>query len=146
MSMYKDFKTDTGKEQDGIWIKYDTFQVRIARSGGSNKKYAKLLEVKARPFRRAIETETMSAERGNELVRDVFAEACVLDWETLQTTDKGDVWVKGIEAQDGTILPFSVANVLDTFKALPELYKDLQEMSNKVSLWRAADVEAASGN
>ncbi len=145
MSMFKSFKTDTSLEQKGVVIEYDDFRVTIARSGGSNKKYAKALEAKTRPIRRAIETDTLGEERGRAILHEVFAEAVVLNWETRIGIEEDD-WEVGIESPEGGILPFTKENVIKTFQLLPDLFQDLQAQSNKISLFRGQDQEDAAGN
>ena len=144
-SMYSLFKTDTRLEQEGVIIDYGQFRVTIARSGGANKRYTKILEAKTRPYRRAIETETLDPARGNDLLREVFAEAVVLNWEVLVDEEKQE-WKPGIEGPNGDILPVTYENILSAFRLLPDLFLDLQAQSQKVALFRADEQAAASGN
>lgn len=132
MSMYGQFQTDTSLESQGIVIDYGTFRITIARAGGANKRFAKTLETKTKPFKRAIQTETMDNERGLEILRETYAEAVVLNWET----KKDNVFVQGIEAQDGGILPFNKENVVFTFQSLPDLFTDIQQQAEKSALFR----------
>lgn len=142
MSMYELFKTDTNLETNGIVIDYGSFRVTIARAGGANKRFAKTLDVKTKPYRRAIQTETMDNERGLDILREVYSEAVVLNWEVKD----GDGWRQGIEGPDGDILPFTKENVLATFRALPDLFHDLQEQAGKAALFRQSIREAEAGN
>lgn len=132
MSIYEQFKTSPELEQKGILIDYGTFRVRVARAGGSNKRFLKLLEAKIKPYRRALATETMDNDRGMELLREVYAEAVVISWET----KVGDEFKSGIEAPDGKLLPFSKENVLLTFNNLPDLFNDIKEQADKAALFR----------
>ncbi|MEE8518136.1 MAG: hypothetical protein V3S98_03310, partial [Dehalococcoidia bacterium] len=91
--MYKAFKTDDLLETKGVEIDYGTHRVTIARAGGANKKYARVLEQKTKPYRRAIATETMDDARAMELLQETYAEAIILNWET----KVGDKFVVGIE-------------------------------------------------
>lgn len=143
-SMYSLFKTDTSLEQSGIYLDYGTFRVKIARAGGANKRYAKLLETKTRPYRRAIETETLDNNRGQALLQEVFAEAVILNWEVKD--EAKDTWKTGIEGPNGDILPYTTENVLAAFRLLPDLFLDIQSQASKVALFREDAQEAASGN
>ena len=79
--MYKSFETDTNAEVQGIWLEYPTFSIRIARAGGSNKKFQKQMENKTRPHRRSIQTETFENEQAVKLMQAVYADSIVLDWK-----------------------------------------------------------------
>lgn len=148
MSMYKTFKTDDSLEKTGIFLDYGEFRVTIARAGGSNKRFAKVLEAKTKPYRRAIQTEMMDQERGATLLREVYAEAVVLNWEVRDGEDKdgNPKWRVGIELPDGTIGAFTKENVLLTFNNLPDLFSDIQEQAGKAALFRASIQEAEAGN
>jgi len=143
MSMYEQFATDENLEKKGIVLDYGEFRVTIARAGGSNKKYARVLEAKTKPYRRAIQTETMQNEKAMDLVKEAYADAVILNWETKVEDD----WKVGIENPDGgDLLPFNRDNVLATFVSLPDLFLDIQEQSNKVGLFRAQLTEDDTGN
>lgn len=142
MSMYKLFKTDPNLEKSGIVVDYGDFRVTLARAGGANRRFAQVLEAKTKPFKRAIQTEMMDNERGLQLLRETYAEAVILNWEVRQ----GEDWVQGIEAPDGSIMEFNVANILETFKNLPDLFTDLQEQASKAALFRQTVRENDAGN
>jgi hypothetical protein len=142
MSMYELFKTDSALETEGVVINYGSFRVTLARAGGSNKKFARVLEAKTKPYKRAIDTGTMDNDRGLELLREVYAEAVILNWETKQQGK----YVQGIESPDGELLPFTKENVLAVFNELPDLFMDLQEQANKAAVFRQSLREEAAGN
>ena len=144
MSMYKNFKTDPDLERKGIVIDYGDFRVTTARAGGANKKFAKLLAARTKPHARAIQTDTMDPELALELLRRVYAEAIVLNWETKVN---GEFKV-GIEPEDGSekLLPFNSDNVELTLTNLPDIFTDLQDQASKMSLYLSSLKEANAGN
>lgn len=142
MSMYKTFGTDENFETNGIMLEYGSFRVKIARAGGKNKRFAKVLEAKAKPFRRAIQTEMLDPEQGLAMLRDTYAEAIIISWETLVNGE----FVSGIEAPDGSLLPFSKENVALTLKNLPDLFADIKDAADKAALFRSTIVEADAKN
>lgn len=151
MSMYKLFKTDTNLEKGGIIIDYGDFRVTIARAGGANKRFAKMLEAMTKPYRRAMQTDTMDNEKAIDIMREVYANAVILLWEVRVPTGKDGKdeykWIKGIEAPDGADpLPYTKENVADALRALPDLFMDLQEQAAKVSLFRETILEDEAGN
>jgi len=146
MSMYKQFKTDTDLEKQGIVLDYGTFRVRVARMGGSNKKFVAQLEQRTKPLRRAIQADTVDRTKLIDVVREVFVDTVILDWETNVGTEKSPDWKQGVEAEDGSLLEFNRENVLDALRNLPDLYDDLQEQAGKAALFRAAALEDEAKN
>lgn len=162
MSMYTQFQTDTNLEKSGVDLDYGDFVVTVARAGGANKRFEKTLEAKTKSVKRAIQTETLDNERGKAILREVYAEAVVLKWsvrvaadkngkpiEPLKLTAEADgptVFVEGIEGPSGDVMEATVENIAATFKALPDLFMDIQEQSNKVALFRQAMAEAEAKN
>jgi len=140
--MYKEFLTNEKSEREGIILDYGDFRVTVARAGGANKDYAKILERKTRPHRRAIQTGNFTNEQAKALLREVSAEAVVRRWEVQQEGK----WVDGIEGPNGDLLPFSKENVLMTFNALPDLFEDIQEQSQKIALYKDDLLEQAAKN
>lgn len=142
---YEMFDQDENLEQNGVYIEYPLFRVLVARAGGSNKRYTKALMQKAKPYRRAIQTETLGEEIGDALMVSTFAEACVLSWDTRETPD-GE-WKRGtMHDVNGNVTTFSGDAVKQLFKARPELYKALQEDSNRAALYRREVRDNDSGN
>ena len=134
MSLYNTFKTDAVREAEGFPIEYDDFRVTIARAGGANKAYAKVLEARTKPYRRAIALEIMDNDRSLEILREVYSETIVKDWET-KVDGK---WKKGIEAEGETkLLPVTAKNILLTLNNLPDVFLDLKDAAEKLTLWRA---------
>jgi hypothetical protein len=128
MSLYSQFQTDQKLEKEGILLEYgtnskgDPVRFRISRAGGSNQHYAKRLEVLAKPLRRQLQTETADVAALERLLRQVYAETIVLGWE-------------GVEDEHGNELSFSVENCKKLFDDLPDLFKDIQEQSQRVALF-----------
>ncbi len=142
MSMYNQFQTDTSLESKGVIVDYGDFRVTIGRAGGSNKRYARILAAKSKKHRRAIQTETITDEKALNLLREVFAESVVFNWET-KVDGK---WKKGIEGKDGKLLQFTVDNIIATFVALPDLFADIQEQAGSITLFRVVINEEDAGN
>jgi len=155
MSLSKHFKTDESLEKAGIEIDYDSVKVRIARAGGANRRYAKRLEALMKPYRRAIDNGTIPDEVSQKIVRTVFAETVVLDWETkIKDAEPGKdpVYKKGISPEDAglepsdTLLPVNVDNVCKVFSNLPDFFGDLRDQATSSSLFRKDISEFDQGN
>lgn len=142
-SIYGAFLTDAALEKTGIWLDYGQFRVRIGRQGGANKAFARILEARTKPYQRAIKTETIEPAMVEKIIREVFAEAVVLDWETKNEVGE---WTKKIEFKDGTSGNPIPANYVRVFEEIPDLFADIQEQATKVSNFRQAVREANAGN
>jgi hypothetical protein len=143
MSMYQQFQTDTQAERKGIVLDYGDFRVTIARAGGANKRFQKTLEARTRHLKRLIQTDNLDNEQAEPIVREVYADTVVLDWE-LQQPDGS--WTQGIEGPEGEVLPVTKENILATFNNLPDLFADIKEQALKASLFRVALKEQAAKN
>ena len=142
-SMYEQFETDVEREKSGVWLDYGAFRVKIARAGGSNKPYQKAMERISRSHRHAISADTLDAELADDLVRRVFAQTVILEWES----KVDDEFMSGIEQKDSDeLLPFSRENVLLTLRALPTISEDIQAQARGIALFRSALRDEISGN
>ena len=139
MNLFKQFKTDENLEISGINLNYGDnskgkpILIKIARAGGANKKYSKVLAELSRPHRRAIQTETLAPEKSDALLRKAFAKAVVLGWEN-------------VEDGDEKAIPYSEEAVEQLFKDLPDLFADVREQANSASLFRADIIETTAKN
>lgn len=140
---YGSFRSDTAAEQEGVELDYGPFRVTIARAGGANKSYERLLEALTKPYRRAIQLETLDPKISEKIMKEALARAVVLNWEVLVDADgnpdsTGEDWKPGVEDPDtGELLPFSWENVLKVLqhKELQNLYNDLRIQSGKEALF-----------
>ena len=139
MSLYKQFKTDKNVEKEGIVLNYgknskgEDIEIRIARAGGANVQYAKLLEAKTKPYRRQIQNETLDNEVAEKITKEVYAKAVVMGWI-------------GVEDENGKPLGFSSENCIKLFDDLPDLWVDIQQQSTKAALFRADILEQDAKN
>lgn len=143
MGLYDQFQTDENMEREGVLLDYGDFKIRIAYAGGANKKYLNYAEVKLKPLSRGIKAGTISNERANAVMLDIFARTVVLDWFTRKEKEN---FVQGIEGPDGDILPFNEDNVKMTLTALPKLFADIQDQANQMSNFRQEVLEDEAKN
>lgn len=132
MSLYKKFKTDSACETDGVWLDYgDDCRIKIARAGGSNKRFLKSAEKFRRRYKRQLELEILSNDVAQREAIKIYAESVVLDWE-------------GVTDAEGNELNCNQENITKLFTDLPDLFIDVQQMALNASLFREEiDVEAA---
>lgn len=131
-SPYAVFDTDKELEKSGVWIDYGNFKFLIARAGGSNEKYKRLMNHRMKPFRRLIQTDTMSEEKAQDILLETFLDAVLLDWENV--TDK-----------EGQPMEFNRDNARKLFTDLRDLFNDLQQQAQKISIFRREEMETDLG-
>lgn len=140
MSLFSQFQTDQSAETDGIDIDYgidsrtgENIKFKVARAGGSNAKFAKLWDSKTKPYRRQIQTDTMDNATAEKLIHEVYAEAVVLGWS-------------GVYDRDGNKLDYTVANCVQLFKDLPELFNDIRQVASSIAAFRIQEREEDAKN
>ncbi len=143
MTMYENFKTSETLETQGVVIDYGDFRVTLARAGGANKRFGKVFEAKTKPYRRAIQTETMDEGVAMRILSETYAETAIKLWEV---KDADGNWKEGIEAPDGSTLPFDVRSILSTFENIPDLFADIREQAGMAALYREMVLEEDSKN
>lgn len=147
MDMFSQFGTDDNLETNGIWLDYGEFRVKIARAGGANKKFLSYVEQKTKPLRRAIQAGALSEERSAALFYEIYAKTIVLDWQ-IADGKKGEetVWKKGIHKKGGGVLEVTPENIVLTFKLLPNLFANIKEAAETMTLFRVEELEADAKN
>jgi hypothetical protein len=123
------YATDTDRETEGDWIDFAAagLVLLLARPGGSNKRWDKVLDEKTKPYQHM----TIEGELDARLMRETYAEAVVLDWRRL----------------DGAPLdPYTAEACVALFEAYPDFYRDVRAVASKRSLWRKKGLEADAGN
>lgn len=140
---YSAFRSDIGAEQEGVVLDYGAFRVTIARAGGANKAYERILEALTKPYRRAIQLETLDPKVSEKIMKEAMAKAVILNWEVLVDAEgnpdpDGQDWKQGLEHPDtGDLIPFTWENVLEVLqhKEIQNLYHDLRAQSSKEALF-----------
>lgn len=116
-SIFDMFETDENIETSGIWINYGKGRrILVARAGGSNKKFERLIRDLTKPHRKAIKGESIDEETMTAILQEAYAKAVVLKWE-------------GITEKDGTLIVCNWQNTMSLFKRLPALWTDLRDFA-----------------
>lgn len=147
--MYDTFKIDPTLEKAGLMVEFRNlagkpdFRVRVALAGITNKDFTKALDAAMKPHERARKAGAMDVELQLAITREVFAKTIVKSWEVFSNPDYkvGDEilpehWKSGIEQPDGSVAPFTVANVNQCFINLPVVYSTLLEKATNETLYR----------
>lgn len=125
-------KTDLKRETEGAWVDYRPgVRLRIARVNNPN--YDALLRKLGKPYRSQLRREDLAGDVLDDIVRKVFAETVLLDWE-------------GIEDDDGKPVPYSKEQALAYLTDIPDFYRDVQELAGQAALFRIAERDDSVGN
>lgn len=134
------FDTSAKHEQEGVRIDYGSFWFQVSRAGGKNRKYVLSLQRTLKPHRRAIQTETISQDKAEELAITVFVEGCLINWGS---TTYGDGKMVG---RNGEVIAFSQAAAIDLLRQLPDLFADLKGQAETLSNFRDDTLEEDAKN
>lgn len=138
----KMYKTNPGLEEKGVVIEYgEGVEITIARAGGQNKKFAKVLTRLTKSHRRAIQTDTLDEKIGRRIMLQAYAQTIVKDWKGITK----DIITEN-DTDATTPLECTEENIIKVFEALPDLFEDVSKMSNNISLFREEILAADSGN
>lgn len=130
---YELFETDKNFEIQGIWIDYGSFSFLIARAGGANEKYARILRQRMKPYRRQVQNNTLDEELSHKILLGAFVDGVLLDW-------------KDVKDRDGNALEYNRGNAVKLFTDLPDLFRDLQIQATNMTLFRKEVLEEDLGN
>lgn len=134
------FSTDGNVETKGIDLDYGAFYFTIARAGGANERFKKMMAAKTKPYRRLIENDTLPDDVSRSILHHVVARTVVLGWGS---SVHGPGKMIG---REGEAIDFSAEAVEDLFAALPDLFADLWAQAQKASHFRVEDQAADAGN
>lgn len=137
--LYQAFETNKDLESSGIELDYGKnskgapIRIKIARAGGANKRFAKVLDRLLRPYKRQLANDQLSDDVAKDVMIQAYADSVVLGWE-------------GVEDREGNPMEFSRDNVVRLFNDLPELFLDVQQQSQKAALFLVDILEGEQGN
>ena len=135
------FKTNNALETNGIDIEYgEGLQIKVARAGGGNKKFTRTITRLTKAHRSAIQHGIISDEVADGIVLQAYAEAVIMSW-----TGVTKEVLTGNEA-DTEELECTVDNIIAVMKELPDLFADIQKVSQELASFRAEILENDSKN
>ena len=73
-SLRKQFETDSDYEKKGVLIEYDDFSFMLARAGGANQAFNKVMRRKSKKHERAIQSGRIKSEVADRIMLETFAE------------------------------------------------------------------------
>lgn len=133
LSPYAMFSSNADKEAAGIWKQIGATSYLIARAGGNNEKFLKVVKDKFLPFQSAINSDTLPKAVAKQLAVEAFVGTILLDW-------------KNFVDRDGTELPFTKENALRVLTDLPELFTTLSKEAQSLANFQDQQLEEAAKN
>lgn len=129
------FETDPQKEVEGVEFDYmGLFTVRLARAGGANKDFAKVVEELTRPIRRALQLDVPGMkDRADEILHEAYARTVVRN-------------IYGEKIGRVATDPFDPEIARTLFKELPAFFQEVKDQSESIVLFRKDTREADAGN
>ena len=119
MNLFEAFETDKNLENEGVWFEIQPgVRFKCARMGPMNKTYKRTLSQKMKPHQRQYQQGTLDETLGENLLKDVFIESVLLDWE-------------GVTDRKGEPLEFNFNNAKWLFDELPEVYAAISSEAEK---------------
>jgi hypothetical protein len=144
-SLFAQFATNRKAEVEGVEVTFGGDAVfRIARMSKSNKRYQKMLEQETKPHIHAIRNENLSPEIDEQITMKIFIATILLSWKGVEAPELFTQAEHSVIEGDKLYLPFTPENATKLFKALPELYIALKDNAQKMSLFRAEEIETDS--
>lgn len=126
------FQTNKDLEKNGVVQSFGSAgRICIARAGGANTAYTKLLEAKTRPYRRQLQNEMLEEEFIRRILIDVYVETVIL-WVEEGPEDAARRWTKD------EIRQFCID--------IPDFFTDIQEQAQKSKNYRIEEAEEAVKN
>jgi len=139
-SIFDIFETDSDVETKGVLLRYsDTIRILVARAGGSNKKFERLIKNMTKPHRQLL--KAMSAGTASDsdakvlegILQEAYSQSVVLGWE-------------GITERDGTVIECTPANVKALFERIPQLWNDIRDFAANYMNYLAEDTDEVAKN
>lgn len=125
------FATDTGLEEDGVWIDIgEGASLKVARIG--NPRYRKALRAATKPHARSIRMGILPQDQIEELELNVIADTILLDW-------------KGIEDDNGDPIEYNRENALQLLQNLRDFRALVLDIAQEQQAFRREEQEE-SGN
>lgn len=118
------FATDKNLESEkGVSLDYPGFSVVIHRAGGTNKKFAQVLQSKMKPHLQRFQRGTLDEETSQRIMIETYAESVIVGWS-------GNIGPGGKKSA------FSVDNCIKVLTELPDLFEDIKAQANAASTFR----------
>lgn len=150
MGLRNTHKTNEDLENNGVWIEVDVndhngepMKIKIGAMSKANKNYSKRLDAILKPHQAAIQNDTLPEALGERLMRSLFAETILFDWDNFPLSE----WTG--KEEDTDIVPYSREKAIELW-AMPEfgskVFDHWHDLAKKSSNFREALMDNAAKN
>lgn len=146
---YSLFATDKDFETMGRWQDYGDFRIKLARSGGKNTMYTKVLTKFINSLKHK---KNVSTEESQRVMAEVFARGVLKGWQV--KNDKGQ-WEDGMHLEVHVeetgeyvikVVEVTVENVIKMFLALPDFANELRAIADDANTFKKLEEDEITGN
>lgn len=130
-SIYDRYKTDKRIETSGVWFDYgDMGRFLVARAGGANSEYSRMLSKKMKVYRNQIDSGNIPEDVLRKVTANIFAETVVLNWED-------------VHDEKGKVMPYSKENCEKLLVDLPDFFDDISAFAIQYSNFQITEMDEA---
>jgi Zn-finger nucleic acid-binding protein len=150
LSPYAYFKTDAHMERNGVWLDLGPFRVLLARSGGANKEFSRLLQAKMKPYERQQKNKTVDERVVLEKSAEAYASKVFLQIQTRIEPEEGSnaepTYRDGYFNADGEFVQDSYESRKQLLVDMEDLFHQVIEESSALANFRREELEQTEGN
>lgn len=146
-AIYNKYITDKNLETGGVEKDFGSFKVLLARAGGANDHYGRVMQELFAPYQQVMDLGEMSDEEAGKIWAMVFARTVILGWWFKEGKGKDAVWNKGLgRDEQGNIIDCTVENVTELLQTAPELFEEIKFFAERRETYVAKSLQAAAKN
>jgi hypothetical protein len=125
------FKTNTQKEVDGVWVDLGQgARIKVARLG--NPKYKAYFSKATKPYRHQLRAGTLSDEVAERILAECMAETVLLGWE-------------GLEDESGNAIEYNTENAVEVL-SIKDFRDVVYAYADEMALFTEGEREEAVKN
>lgn len=145
--LYHRFITDKALELGGVEKDFGDFKVLLARAGGSNDDYGRVMQELFAPYQQIMDLGEMSDEEASKIWAAVYARTVVKNWVFKEGKGKDAVWVNGLgRGDDGNVIQATTENITELLQSAPELFNEIKFYSERRETYVLKSLQAAAKN
>ena len=149
-SIYNKYIIDPDKEQAGIVKDFGDFVITVARAGGSNESYGRVMAELFAPYEQVMALNEMSDEVAAEIWHKVLCRTVIKHWAFKRDdpTEPGKkLLVQGLGMDEyGNVVAATEDNICELFKVAKELFVEIRTFAERRENFSLANKAAAAKN
>lgn len=143
-AIYDRFITDKKKELEGVDKDFGDFVLTLARGGGANEDYFKVMAEMFAPYQQVMSIDEMSEDKARELSYRLLSRTVIRNWKFKE--NKILSVGLGRDFDTGEVISPSEDNIVELFTAAHELYLEIKRFIENRTNYAAQNRQAAAKN